>query len=378
MNRPEEWEQFIKQMSTHDNDTINPDSVSLSTRSNRIQKNLRTNRSAKKSTSILVKPKQVNNFTPKTITIPTSELLKKWHESGTYELDISTAESRNSSSEKMRNLDARMKQLRSCFTVQALQRTSMHVAVALLDVATGVDCYNPFLCLHQAAMFAGQGSKGGSSDAPFKSLLPPKNTCTELEALITLGRADCMRALAFLDQAMFLCSYVAEVCCMHRDEKKYEFVWNNRWVVVGIQMYTVSMAIDKTIEMIPDMDARKSSLLDWDDHVKDEIERGKSDASSVYKSCDVKVRSCNINFVSSERIAENGHSENLKAQNEDNIDLEYVGVTFRDENNHSTFKSPENFDSINVSPKVLFDEGDENFNDEEDDDDAVSISVVAV
>ena len=352
------------------------------TRSNRIQRNLRS--VPKKNASVVPRQKTTNEYTPKIIFVPASELLKKWREPGAYELETSTFESKEKAKETMRKLDFRMKQLRSCFTVQSLQKASVHVAAALIDIAGLIDCHNPFLCLHQAAMFAGQGSKGGNSDAPFKSLLPPKSTCTELEALITLGRSDCMRALGFIDQAMFLCSFVAQVCRIHRDEGKPEYRWNNRWVVIGIQMYTTSMAIDRTIEMNPEMSVKQTPLLDWDYDVKAEIERCKSDAGSVLKACSVKVRPDNVDFVSSIKSTSNSveksslqpkdTNNNGTTEGQSSVELNEGASDMNSTKFPETYNSEEDFSS-----KKLFPSQENNMVcDDSDEDDAISISVVAV
>ena len=385
---PEEWEKFVRTMTDIDDNFPDHDD-SIPAISHRLHKNLRSSsRSSKKNISNYI-PANSKRMYPKVVAIPVNDLLKKWNDTSEKSEENIANDVDSASHNAMKKLDVRMKQLRSSFTVQALQRISVHVAAALLDVAGVKACYNPFLCLHQAAMFAGQGSKGGSSDAPFKKLLPPKSTCTELEALIILGRADCMRALAFMDQAMFLCSFVAEVCRLHRDERKSEYGWNSRWVVIGIQMYTISMAIDKTIDMMDASDARKTSLLDWDDEVKAEIERGKADAISVYKLCNVKSRTKNmVNTISD--IKDTGADQDYSS---DDASDEMATNGWETSNIDDVYEKRENVAKTTLDASITTAEAEQmqktncfktnNDNDEagvenDSDDDAISIAVVAV
>lgn len=247
---------------------------------------------------------------PKPIAVPVKILLEKWKAYTPQEEKLN----KNNANGKlhMNRVDQSIRQLRSCFTLQSLQKASIRVAVCLLDLAGQPDCHNPFLCIHQAAMFAGQGSKGGNNDTHFKRIIPPKKTCTELEALLILvrvcvhfssslsecsflshkhimplslqGRADCMRALALVDQAMFLVSYIAEVCSFQRKKRKITKPnsWESRWLAVSIHMYTVSVAIDRTIfNLSHEGDEKK---LEWEEHIKEEIDNGKADANSVLES----------------------------------------------------------------------------------------------
>jgi hypothetical protein len=64
----------------------------------------------------------------------------------------------------MKTLDDSMKNLRKSRTINALERSSLDVSVALIDVASYNECHNPFLCLQQAAIFAAMGPKQGNND----------------------------------------------------------------------------------------------------------------------------------------------------------------------------------------------------------------------
>lgn len=91
-----------------------------------------------------------------------------------------------------------------------------------------------------------------------------------------LGRADCLRAIYFVESAQFLCSWVATVCVMHRSNNDDELPWNSRWKIVGAYLAFVSANVDGTAAELDDSD-----LPDWDDHVKQEIKNGKTDAKSM-------------------------------------------------------------------------------------------------
>lgn len=146
------------------------------------------------------------------------------------------------------------------------------------------ECHNPFLCLHHAAVFASQGLKGGNNDQAFKKPLPLKTDCTVRDSLNILGRADCMRAIHFTDESMFLCSFVARVCCLHRDKKENDFPWTPQWRVIGIMAYTLSVFIDTTICSLMEGDTRKAALETWEKDVTEEVGRGRSDAIALTRA----------------------------------------------------------------------------------------------
>lgn len=145
----------------------------------------------------------------------------------------------------MMELNQRLRELRKCYTPYALEKTSLQVAQALLELVASPKTHNPFLCIKQAARFASQGLKLGSSDAAFKAPVPKKEECTPLEALVILGRAECMQAVYYISEAAFLLSYVADVCRMHReDENEYPTLeWNARWRVIAVLAYDASVTL---------------------------------------------------------------------------------------------------------------------------------------
>lgn len=184
----------------------------------------------------------------------------------------------------MKKLDYSIQKLRQCATIFSLSKASLEVALSLLEVASKKECRNPFLCLNQAAIFAAQAPKGGNNDEVFKKSLPTEEDCTADEALQILGRADCLRAIHFTSEAMFLCSFVARVCCLHRDKKEVNHDWTPKWRIVGILTYTVSVGIDSIICSIMYGDERTNALNSWDKSVKAEIGRGRSDAIAMQKA----------------------------------------------------------------------------------------------
>jgi hypothetical protein len=235
----------------------------------------------------------------KLIKVPASVLLKEWsgkdvfdEESNDEEVDSRLNKWSETCSgpgkHAMKELDYSVKLLRQCTTISSMQKASLRVAVRLLDVACQKECQNPFLCLNQASVFASQGAKGGNNDDFFKKQLPRKEDCTETDALSILGRADCLRAIHFTDEAMYLCSFVARVCCLHRDKKKPEHLWTPKWRVVGIQMYTTSVAIDGSLHsLMKDDEARYAALNAWDRSIRAEISRARSDVIAVNRTAGI-------------------------------------------------------------------------------------------
>jgi hypothetical protein len=181
----------------------------------------------------------------------------------------------------MKAVDNAMKNLRKSRTLNSLERASIDVAVALIGLTAHEDCENPFVCLQQAAMFAGLGSKRGNNDDAFKRFLPLKNKCTPLEALNILGRSDCLRAIHFLHEAQYLCAWVASVCHSHRDRLQENLPWNSRWSVIGITTYTVSTIIEETSEALKQDNPDFGALREWDDIAIEEIRCGKYDALNI-------------------------------------------------------------------------------------------------
>ena len=193
------------------------------------------------------------------------------------------------------------------------------MALALLDVAEKKECRNPFLCLSQAAIFASQGPKGGNNDEQLKKPLPRETDCTAEEAIRILGRSDCLRSLHFTNEAMFLCSYAARVCCLHRDKKEPDHPWTPKWRVVGIMVYTISIGIDSTISCLMDGEEGKVVVESWDKTVQAEIDRGRSDALAMRKAFSRFNSSSKIlsNTVARDEIdiAEAHGNEEIKTEN---------------------------------------------------------------
>lgn len=95
------------------------------------------------------------------IQIPVSIMLNEWYQDELQEKEVS-----ENATSAMSAVDAAMKNLRKSRTVNALERSSLDVAVALVNVASHEECHNPFLCLQQAAVFSAMGPKLGNSDEP--------------------------------------------------------------------------------------------------------------------------------------------------------------------------------------------------------------------
>lgn len=209
-------------------------------------------------------------------------MLKEWKSARS--VDDSSTNPREEAKEAMDKVHLATKQLRHCFTSNATEKASAQVAVALLELASDEQCQNPIICIQHAAMFASQGSKGGNNDERFRKALPVSEAeCTPLEALMVLGRADCLHATYFPNEAAFLCSYVARVCRLHRDRLQPELEWTPQWKVIGILAYNLSVAIRYSMRSLFDTDAQRLALRLWDREVVEELERCRADAISWKK-----------------------------------------------------------------------------------------------
>jgi hypothetical protein len=175
----------------------------------------------------------------------------------------------------MRQVDVTVKQLRACYTEAAIQKGCLQVALALMELVKKDYTSNPFLCLHQAAIFASNGSKGGNSDEAFKQGLPKERECTPLEALVIIGNADCLQSLYFPDEAIYLCSYVARVSRLHRDKQETDMEWNAQWRVIGICVYNLSVSIRTTLSYQEDRPEY------WEQSVVEELKWGRADAIAL-------------------------------------------------------------------------------------------------
>jgi hypothetical protein len=212
------------------------------------------------------------------VRVPTSVLHKLWTTDGVQRDRRDVIKDALSS---MTTVDNAMKNLRKSRTLNSLERACIDVAVALIGLTAYEDCENPFVCLQQAAMYAGLGSKRGNNDEAFKRFLPLKNKCTPLEALNILGRSDCLRAIHFLLEAQYLCNWVASVCHSHRDHLQENLPWNSRWSAIGIMTYTVATIIKETSEALNQDNSGFGALREWDDIADEEIRCGKSDALNL-------------------------------------------------------------------------------------------------
>lgn len=195
-------------------------------------------RRAERVKPILVKrpePKK-RPLLPSFVKIPVSALLALWTDRTAPAVSL---EAKNA----MNKVDAATKQLRACFTEAAVEKGCIRVALALMELVKKNYTCNPFLCLHQAAIFASHGSKGGNSDEAFKQGLPKERECTPQEALVIIGHADCLQGLYFCDEAFYLCSYVARVCRLHRDKQETDMEWNSKWRVISICVHNLSVSI---------------------------------------------------------------------------------------------------------------------------------------
>lgn len=206
--------------------------------------------------------------------VPTSLMLREWRKEA---LDLPGNDAQ--ANRVMRSLDNAIMTLKQSRSLNALQVASIDVASSLLEVASRPECNNPFVCLQQAAIYANLGSKRGNNDEKFKGYLTSKDRCTPTDALVVLGRADCLRAIHFIHEAQYLCSWVASICATHRNTDR---PWSRRWRVVGILVYVVATTIEETAPSA----ARRSPSLElkqWDRPVMEEIRLAKLDAVALVR-----------------------------------------------------------------------------------------------
>jgi hypothetical protein len=216
-------------------------------------------------------PTKKRPLRPSLVKIPVSALLAQWTDGAA---PAASVDAKNA----MNKADDATKQLRACFTEAAVEKGCIQVALALMELVKKNYTCNPFLCLHQAAMFASHGSKGGNSDEAFKQGLPKERECTPQEALVTIGHADCLQALYFPDEAIYLCSYVARVCRLHRDKQETDMEWNSKWRVISIFVYNLSVSIRTTRSYHEDRPEY------WEQSVVEELKRCRADAIALKKT----------------------------------------------------------------------------------------------
>jgi hypothetical protein len=164
--------------------------------------------------------------------IPLSVLMEEWTDEAAQRSQLSAR-----TETLMKELDVGLKDMRSCYSVRSSSKASLNIAVSLMKLVSTGECHNPFLCLQHAALFASQAPKLGTNDQHFHSALPLAALCTELEAISIVGRADCLRALLFYQEAAYLCAFVAQVVA---ERRKTEKSWTSRWRVIGILTYDLS------------------------------------------------------------------------------------------------------------------------------------------
>uniref|UniRef100_A0A7S4EFY0 Uncharacterized protein n=1 Tax=Pseudo-nitzschia australis TaxID=44445 RepID=A0A7S4EFY0_9STRA len=213
------------------------------------------------------------------IQIPNIELKMLWTQTDCL-LEISTETHTKGPKEQMDIVHKATTDLRACYTYAAAEKACLNLSIALLEMAAVSDCHNLFNCLQQAALFASQATKSGNNDTAYRQTLPEMTECSPREALIILGRADCLQAVYFPNEAAYLCSFVARVCRLHRDSREVKFEWNDQWKVVGIYSYNVSVMIRITVSNILNQTMQKAFMAAWERDVVEELERGRRDGRS--------------------------------------------------------------------------------------------------
>jgi hypothetical protein len=211
------------------------------------------------------------------VQVPPAALLDAWK---SVECNRDARDS-TESVELMQELDISLRKLRSCYSAEAAETTSLKVAVKLIRLAVAPRCENPFLCLQQAALFASQGKKGGGSADLFKVPLSRKDSCSPLDALAILGRADCLQALYFYEEAAFLCSYVASICASRRSHQRADLDWNSRWKVIALVTYNQSVLLRSAANsVVREHGKKEDTTATWETEVIEELKRARADGLS--------------------------------------------------------------------------------------------------
>ena len=227
-----------------------------------------------------------------TIRISSSALLKEWlKESVTSDGGATDEDDRGAAAvakELMATLNEALKALHKSTTLPSMQKSSLKVASALLNVANQPSCYNPFQCLQHAVMFASNGPKLGKNDVFFKKALPENDLqCSPIEALMILGRADCLRALHFTDEAIFLCGHVLSLCSKQRERIPPAAgialtpSLPSKWSAVNAYAYMVSIATDSTLSSLLHACNREVTTMNWDKEALEEIAHGRAAAMRI-------------------------------------------------------------------------------------------------
>lgn len=268
------------------------------------------------------------------ICLPISIMLEEWKKSNNSDQFLNAM----GGNDAMERLDCCVKQLRGCFSELSVEKACLNVSSALLLVASTPECQNRFLCIQQAALFASQSAKGGTSDQVFQSQLPKSESCTALEALLIIGRAGCLQAVYFHQEAAFLCSYVASVCSLHRDKQRTDFEWDSKWRIISILTYDLSVVIRNAVTVIhQDQDRQEDTSGTWEKEVIDELKRSRSDGASwrlslghtISNNTNVKRKS---NGSTSTSTSEVGYTVQNKNSNIKNQKITELQLKLKDQN----------------------------------------------
>ena len=229
-----------------------------------------------------LRPKN-STFLDITSLLSSSALFREWSSRSDDDqgnLQAATTLITEAAMEAMERLDDSLEQLRNASTFSATQKACLHVASALLDVSSQSECRNPFLCVQHAAIFAAQGPKLGKSDELFKRPLPLDADFSPLHAVVVLGRADCLRALHFTEEAQFLCSFVARQRFQRRSESANAASSSSisKWEAVGAYAYVVGVAIEATLSSRLELSGMTLNTSGWDSDVLEELKRCREDA----------------------------------------------------------------------------------------------------
>ena len=219
------------------------------------------------------------------IRLSSSALLNEWLKESVVDEE---AKESAAAKEAMSHLDEALKVLHKSTTLPSMQKSSLLVASALLNVASQETCYNPFQCLQHAVMFASNGPKLGKNDVLFKKALPQNDSdCPPVEALMILGRADCLRALHFTDEAIFLCSHVLSLCSKQRERippvagVALTPTLPSKWGAVNAYAYMVSIATDSTLSSLLHACNKEVTTLNWSKEALEEIAHGRAAAMRI-------------------------------------------------------------------------------------------------
>jgi hypothetical protein len=209
------------------------------------------------------------------ISIPLQHLHETWRK---YHVSGSRSESTSESgTDLMKDVDLCMSKLRSSYTIPSVERASLHLSASLVRLASCPECHNPFACLQEAVMFASMSSKGGTCDQLFQARLPQPEACGPLDALLILGRADCLNALHFCQEAAFLCSYVASACRNQRREDESSFQSDERWTIIAIMAYDLSVMIRNLAGvLLREFDRREDTSGTWSVAVIQELNHART------------------------------------------------------------------------------------------------------